>query len=287
MQSFEANIRNIYGARGQKWLKELPRLSERIALEYGLSDLRAISNLTYNYVLLGKQGDRAIALKLGLDYDALAQESAALECFKDLGCVEVLSRGEGFLLLNQAIPGTSLKLLFPDKDDYALGITCSLIKGLHSAKIPAHHNFPRLRDWLMILDQNLDIPEKYLSKAKIVRQKLLDRGAQEVLLHGDLHHDNILMNNGNWCVIDPKGIIGDPIFEVASFIQNPILLDQKDPSQFIQKGVAAFAENLKVSATTITEWCFVKSVLSWAWSLSDCTDDFHFRELTRVLNRII
>lgn len=42
------------------------------------------------------------------------------------------------------------------------------------------------------------------------------------MLHVDLHHDNILQNGNEWLVIDPKGVVGEPAYEVAAFIHNPM-----------------------------------------------------------------
>ena len=43
------------------------------------------------------------------------------------------------------------------------------------------------------------------------------------MLHGDLHHWNILRASRQpWLAIDPKGIIGDPAFEVAAWMLNPV-----------------------------------------------------------------
>lgn len=40
---------------------------------------------------------------------------------------------------------------------------------------------------------------------------------KEVVLYGDLHHDNILQNNDTWVVIDPKEVVSEPEFEMAAF----------------------------------------------------------------------
>jgi len=43
-----------------------------------------------------------------------------------------------------------------------------------------------------------------------------------VVLHGDLHHFNILSSGDRWLAIDPKGIIGEPEFEPAAYLENKI-----------------------------------------------------------------
>lgn len=56
-----------------------------------------------------------------------------------------------------------------------------------------------------------------------LRDQLLSTSPAPVFLHGDLHHENILQGQGSdhW-VIDPKGLVGDPAFEAAAWLRNPV-----------------------------------------------------------------
>ncbi|MDJ1257983.1 MAG: hypothetical protein MRQ07_04960 [Candidatus Midichloria sp.] len=65
------------------------------------------------------------------------------------------------------------------------------MKKLHQANIPKTHNFPYVKDWLSALDKEWDLPSGYLQKARKLRDQLLQHSGPDVLLHGDLHHDNI------------------------------------------------------------------------------------------------
>lgn len=60
------------------------------------------------------------------------------------------------------------------------------------APIPESHNFYYLSALFKALDQALYVPDKILTKAKHLRDELLSTETKEVLLHSDLHHDNIL-----------------------------------------------------------------------------------------------
>jgi streptomycin 6-kinase len=51
---------------------------------------------------------------------------------------------------------------------------------------------------------------------------LFDRPSVAMPLHGDLHHDNILSSARGWLAIDPKGLLGDPAYEVANAFLNPV-----------------------------------------------------------------
>lgn len=284
MKELEKNIINLYGAQGKQWLTNLAKLTAQIRITYRLSNLKPIKNLSYNYVLSGFQDSRPIILKLGLDIDGLKRESLALKAFAGFGAVNVLIENNGMLLLEHAIPGVSLKTYFPEKDNDAIQITCECIKRLHQAPIPTDYDLPHVKNWLTVLDKNLNIPTDYLHKARKLRDELIVTSATPVLLHGDLHHDNILQNGNEWIVIDPKGVIGDPAYEIAAFIRNPIpeLLTHNNPSSIIDNRIAQFAEILKLSKQRIISWCYVQAVLAWAWTLEDNGDETYFKKLTEL-----
>lgn len=288
MNGFQSNILNIYGEKGKAWLDELPELFTAIASRLDLRDLKEVTNLTYNYVLSGFQGDNPIILKLGLDNEALAREAFALKCFAGCGAVKVLSEDDGMLLLQRAVPGISLKSYFPNSEQESVKIACEVMKKLHKANIPVAHNFPHIKDWLKALDKDWNIPNHYLQKARKLRDELLQTAKPDVLLHGDLHHDNILQNGDYWVVIDPKGVIGEPAYEVAAFIRNPIpeLLTHDDAPNIIHNRVIRFAELLGIPAKRIHDWCFVQGVLSWVWAIEDDCDASYFQQLTKVFDEI-
>ena len=285
MQALENNILSIYGKKGKQWLDDLPRLVANIEAAYGLSNLKPVKNLSYNYVLSGFQGSQPIILKLGLDIDGFKREAAALMAFSGFGVVEVLSANNGLLLLECAVPGVSLKSHFPKNDDEAIHITANVIKRLHKASIPSAHAFPHVKDWLAVLDSDLKIPAQTLQKARELRDQLLKTAAADILLHGDLHHDNILQNGNNWVAIDPKGVIAEPAYEVAAFIRNPIpeLLNHADAPNILHNRVTRFAELLELPSQRILDWCFVQAVLAWVWAIEDGCDTNYFERTTRIL----
>lgn len=286
MQDFEKNIINLYGEEGEQWLANLSLLIAEIERAYGLSNLKPFKNLSYNYVLSGFQGSQPVVLKLGLDRDGLKREALALKTFAGFGVVKLLIEQKGMLLLERAVPGRALKSYFPEKDKDAIHISCECLKRLHQAVIPADHQFPHIKDWLIALDKEFNIPTHYLNKARKLRNELIATSAPSVLLHGDLHHDNILQNGDDWVVIDPKVVIGEPAYEVAAFIRNPIpqLLAHNDASSIISHRIKYFAEILKLPEQRIHDWCYVQAVLAWIWALEDGCDAAYFKKLTELFN---
>ena len=114
---------------------------------------------------------------------------------------------------------------------------------------------------------------------------LLNSTKKNVLLHGDLHHENLLKNNNGWLAIDPKGFIGDPAFDVSAYIHNPIpeLLGQRKPIEIINQRINGCAEQLNFSTQRIHDWLYVKSILSWVWCLQDNTSAEHFKQFINLL----
>lgn len=282
---FHSNVINIYGEKGKAWLDELPQLVSAIASRLDLRDLKEVTNLSYNYVLSGFHGDNPIILKAGLDNAGLKREAFALKCFAGDGVVKVLAEDEGLLLLERAVPGTSLKSYFPDREQESIEIACNVMKKLHQANIPSAHNSPHIKDWLTALDKDWNIPDGYLKKAIELRDQLLKTADPDVLIHGDLHHDNILQNGDDWVVIDPKGVIGEPSYEVAAFIRNPIpeLLHQADSPNIIHNRVTRFSELLELPSQRILDWCFVQAVLSWVWALEDGCDTGYWEQIATII----
>ena len=288
MQLFEKNISRLQGEKGKQWLADLPRSIAQMEKIYGLSGLKPVENLSYNYVLSGFQGEKTIILKLGIDNDALKREAAALKAFTGFGVVTVLAESDGMLLLQRAVSGGSLKSYFPKKDTEAISITCQCLKQLHQAPILKSKAFPHIQDWLMILNQDWPIPKSYLQKARALRDQLIQTSTKDVLLHGDLHHDNILQSGDDWLVIDPKGVIGEAAYEVAAFIRNPMpeLLTIDTVENIIHHRIDLFATILDVAQQRILDWCFVQAVLSWCWAIEDGLDTSYFENMTIKLEAI-
>ncbi len=281
MNTFESNNISLYGENGREWLATLADITTAVAKQHELTQLQPIANLSYNYVVTGYQHNKPIILKLSLDYLGLRKEAQALNTFNGHGAGQVLAEGKGYLITERAIPGTSLNTYFPNNDDQSIVILCRVIARLHQAPIANNHHFPTLRDWLAVFEQPLAIPERYLNKARMLRDKLLNTSTKTVLLHGDLHHDNLLQHDNDWMVIDPKGVVGDPVYEVCAFIRNPIpdLLAVEDPNAIINNRISQCAAMLGYAEQRIRDWFYVDSILSWAWQLQDGLDSSYCQSL--------
>jgi streptomycin 6-kinase len=289
VNTFEKNIISIYEDKGQIWLNSLPQLIEKIAAKWHLTDLQPIDTLSYHYVLTGRLKEIPVILKIFPENAKLNKEATALKALAGYGAVVVLNKTGSALLLECAVPGKSLKNYFPNRDQDATKIFCKVMHKLHQAPLPQNSKLPLVRDWLALLDKNWNISTIHLEKARTIKKHLLATSSPPVLLHGDLHHENILANNSTWVVIDPHGVIGEPAYEVAAFIRNPIpdLLTTKNAIDIIKNRITLCANLIHLDEKRIAKWCFVQAVLGHIWCLEDHVDPKHFITLTNLFAALI
>lgn len=277
MDIFEKHMIHMYGDLGKEWLANLPIRIEQLAKEWNLSDLQPVPNLSYNYVLLGLQNALPIVLKLTLSNKELAREIAALKVFDGYGIMPLLAYTEDAILIEQAHPGNTLREYFPSQENSSLYIFSQIIDVMHRASAdpdrlkPYINNFTPLHEVVSVLEREWKIPEKYLIKARLLKDHLLETTQDHVVLHGDLHHGNILQQGGSFMAIDPKGYIGDRWYDVGPFIRNPIdvLVDLPDALSLLSTRIEMLALTMKGDAERITQWGYVQSVLTWIWAIED------------------
>ncbi|MCS5709848.1 aminoglycoside phosphotransferase family protein [Candidatus Berkiella aquae] len=274
-----SNIVKVHGKVGEEWLASLNERVDHFAKIWGLTQLNALSPLTYHYVLSAHKKDYAqpVVLKLGVPNPELSREISALRQYHGKGAPLLIEHDakQGALLMDAVVPGTTLKSYFPLHEAATLPIVAKVIQQLHLVKMPDSTDFVTIQQWhrsLMLAKASTFIPEDILAQAQQLSEQLIATQTKTVLLHGDLHHDNILVGKNNtWLAIDPKGIIGDPTYEVGAFIRNPIpqLLQQSDAKAIMRQRIAGLASILKFDPDRVIQWAFVQAVLAACWSIEE------------------
>ena len=279
MTPFERNTIGSWGEHGRQWLQDLPNLITRLAVQWHLTNLIPMENLTYNYVLTGLQDDQSIVLKIGLDLKGLYHEAAVLKHWQGHGAINVLDADEslGALLLQRADPGITLQdyMRTHGDDEQATLIAINLMAQIHRAPaMMLSRPLPHSSMWLKDLDHDHGTLQDYLPKARLWRDQLSAASTTTILLHGDFHHNNIIHHHDTWHVIDSKGIYGDPMFEVGSFMRNPKpeILQAPQALDKARRRLQLFADYFGWDQQRLYQWCFVKSVLSAVWLLEDGFD---------------
>lgn len=235
-----------------------------------------------------RRGGTPAVLKL---FKPHADEERSAAALAALGgpCVRVLGTDAHAVLLERCIPGTPLSsLVNAGKDDEATRILCDVIAALDANSAPLA-GWPRLEDWGKAFGRIRGLASPALTPDLVDRAEaeffeLCATQADACLLHGDVHHENVLWDEARgWCVIDPKGVVGDRTYEVLTSLHNPIAhLDLSADPKVMTRRVETFAGRLGLDETRILRWTFAQSTLSAAWHLEDRSSEVEIAAAVRV-----
>jgi streptomycin 6-kinase len=279
--SLVRSMRAAFGARGQAFLEGLPDLIGRAQQRWNLNEVRPVDSLSYNFVAFARRGRQDVVLKLGVPNRELTSEIAALRHFDGRGAVRLLESDAeaGMLLLERLRPGNTLIAVCDDAQ--ATDIAADVILAL-DRPVPPDPDLIDVQSWFVAFERlrarfhgaTGPLDGAIVERAEdFVAARLAD-GYGPVLLHGDLHHFNILSSARGWLAIDPKGLIGPAAYEVGAFLMNPWVLTGRtaDTQRLILSRVAALAKRLGFDGQTIRDWGVVHTVLSACWSLEEGQD---------------
>lgn len=279
MKVFEANITNLFADKGQKWLDSIPNIVSILSKLWNLTDITPVNNMTFNYVAKAIRDNKyPVVIKVSCDEYLIRDEVKALEHFAGSGTVKLLDHDEQYhaLLLEQAVPGITLKEFRKQDLDSTMDYYIHVMNDLHNRPCPDLTRFPEIKKWPKAFDRvDADkMPPGLLNKAKNLAENLVKTQGKKILLHGDLHLDNILQNNDNWLAIDPKGIIGEAEFEIAAFdfIADYELESDQDLAQLYHDRLELIATKSNLDLDRIKGWCTVRLALAIAWSIEDNID---------------
>lgn len=276
-------VRGVYGDAGDDWLAALPELVAELSERWKLRVASPFPNLTYTWVAPAMLPDGSpVVLKVGVPDRELRAGIAALHCFDGRGAVRLLAADpeRGAQLLERAAPGRPLAT--HADDEAATRIAAAVMQRLWRP-LPAEHPFPTVTQWaggLARLRAMYDggtgpLPARLVAEAEALFRDLLASAAPPLLLHGDLHHDNIVAATREpWLAIDPKGVAGEPAYEAAALLRNPYrrLAGNPDAPRLLDHRLAVLSEVLGIERARLRGWGIAQTVLSAWWSLEDGGD---------------
>jgi streptomycin 6-kinase len=270
----------LEGPAGRDWLDRLPAIVAGCARRWSLTVEPPFPNLSYNYVAPARRaGGGTVVLKVCLPNSEYRTEAAALRLFDGRGAARLLEADleRAVLLLERLEPGTALTAV-PD-DERATAIAAGVMRRLWRPA-PTDGPFPSVGDWVRgmerrapgVLGRDATFPTGWVDRALALFAELDASAPAPVLLHGDLHHGNILIARREpWLAIDPKGITEEPAAEIGAMLLNPMpqLLETPQPGRLLARRVELLAGALDLDRTRVRDWGVVRAVLSAFWSLED------------------
>lgn len=204
-------------------------------------------------------------------------EAAALRAFNGIGAVQFLelNLAAKTIVMERAEPGNTLKELYLNgQEEESIEIACGIIKLLQQSRA-SQGSFTDIADFRSSFDLKTDFPQDQ-EKAKSIFDSLIASTDQKILLHGDLHHENIVRAQRRpWLAIDPKGYWGDPVYEAGCFIRNPMpeILLTENLSQFLIARIHRMAAILNFDSSRVRRWAHVQAVLAALWDIEENVGD--------------
>ncbi len=283
--NFARTIVELYEDEGAAWLKELPALIAEYERRWSLTVLPPYA-LSYNYVAPAVRSDGTpVVLKVRFPNDGPVIEIAALWLYEGHGMVQLLEADseQGGFLLERLTPGVPLATLVQIDDERATSIAAEVMRQLWRGPAgapPADSLYGTIADWAEGMQRMRahfggttgPFPRALVEQAEALFTDLLASQAAPMLLHGDLHHDNILSaERAPWLAIDPQGIVGEPAYEVGALLRNPLpqLLELPNPGRVTARRVDQLAEELGLDRARVRGWGLAQAVLSAWWSIED------------------
>jgi streptomycin 6-kinase len=200
-------------------LGPLERIAYQVAAEWGVVLGPPFALSRYSFV--APAGEDAVLKVTPAEDDESDEEADALAFWDGDGAVRLLRRDRErrALLIERARPGTDIAGL---PDDEATAVAVAVGQRLWK---PAAEPFRWIGDhvprWLDDVKQG-SAASRLLPLARRLYGEL--GVGRATLVHGDFHHHNILdagAGRGH-LVVDAKAMLGEPEFDVPSFLWNPL-----------------------------------------------------------------
>lgn len=275
-EDFARKMREVHGTDGEAWLARLPGIVAACAGRWSLEVGEPFEPLSYNWVAPARRKDSVhVVLKVGFPCRELRSETEALRVYDARGIARLLAfdADVGALLLERLQPGTMLDSVRDETE--ATTIAASVMRKLWRPAPPDHH-FPTVGDWGKGFERfraasgegHGRLPPGLLAEAAETFAALLATSAEPVVLHGDLHHFNILSAEREpWLAIDPKGVVGEREYEVGAYLRNTRaqILANPDAGALLSRRLDIFASELGMDRQRLRGWAFSQALLSTGW----------------------
>jgi len=191
------------------------------------------------------------------------------------GAARVFAQDHTALLMERATgPGSLAAMARGGEDDAACRILCAVAARLHAARpAPAPALIP-LADWFGDLAPAAARHGGILIHCAKTACELLEEPRECAVLHGDLHHGNVLdFGARGWLAIDPKQLVGERGFDFANIFINPDLADPTrpvatEPGRFTRR-LTVVAEAAGLERQRLLRWILAWTGLSAAWFLAE------------------
>ncbi len=269
----------VCGETGKHWLNDLPQIIAELSKKWSLAVEKPFPNLSYNFVapcVCADGGKAVLKIALPLNNPEISGEAKFLQMADGSGAVKLLKSDESrrAILLERLSPGENLKEIFRGDESKAVETAIKVLRGLPKVA-PQNGQFRRLDEWFsnfFVRAEKTNFPLELQNKTREIYEELNTASKHKFLIHGDLHHENILSaGREEFLAIDPKGIVGNIGYEISVFLNNHLWWLAAEPNlqEKLNDAVDSFSEAFEIEPQALKKWAFAQMVLSAWWTFEE------------------
>jgi streptomycin 6-kinase len=215
-----------------------------------------------------RAGDVPAMLKIAL-IDEESIGGLLMQWWGGRGAARVMARDENAILMERAVNGALLADVARKRDDDASRIICTVLAQLHAPRGQAPAALVSLKEWFEPLRTAAQARGGLFGIAASAASDLLSSQQDIVVLHGDMHHRNVLdFGPRSWLAIDPKGLIGERYFDYANIFCNPDAEMATMPGR-LSRQAQVVAEAAHLERYRLLAWIVAWAGLSAAFLVDD------------------
>jgi streptomycin 6-kinase len=219
------------------------------------------------------RGDQPAMLKVATEPEE-TRGAALMVWWEGDGAARVLAHDGAALLLERATGTRSLiEMVRAGQDDEASRIICDVVARLHAPRGSLPTGLVPLTEWFRYLWPAADTYGGILRRSADMATVLLYDQRDISVLHGDIHHGNILdFGPHGWLAIDPKGLIGERGYDLANTFCNPHQ-EMLTARERLSRRADVISAATQLDRTRLLQWVLAYAGLSAAWFLGGAVGD--------------
>lgn len=258
-------------------------VNPKILDEFNVSSPLFIAETAIAKVWRVTRSDKSLAALKVYKGDDMRNEGpgvAFLQSCNGQGAAKIFQIGKNAFLM-EYLDGLTLGELTRRGDDReAAQKLVETANQLQKVLFDQNYRWPKLEDWvvgLMELERGASWTDenwRHIEVSRHLTKELTSTQKDVCVLHGDLHHDNIIKGARGYCAIDAKGVIGEKAYELANAVCNPVgaeeLMVSRDRIEFL---LTLWCDEFSLERERFLKWIIAQRGMSISWSGNEIASD--------------
>lgn len=297
----KVNIEKITEKFGEIFYIKVKKLINHSIDKWGIEELSLIQSYSANLVFKGySRLYGPIVMKFGRDYGEFSSEVAMLQSFNNEAVSKLFEVDhENMIFIMEAVePGEELST---EKNmTLRLDAFSTLHKLLHQGEesVFAHnkqtYDYRTYEEWVTRITMYIknrngwEEVASHMERAEKLFYELSESNSEMHLLHGDLHYYNILKGQKGYKAIDPKGVIGDPLFDTPRYILNEFC-DEEDDSKIdetVTVVIDVISRSLGFEKNDLRKALYIEGTMAMCWNVESGADISEKDEILKTIHTL-